>query len=143
MLTPFRSGWSGLRLAGIAPAIVMFALALRFAAPVMDRTLSARTVSVELASLSRDQLPVAIALVPRELEFGLQFYRNQPMPRYEWGQAPAGEHVVVAREGSRGLIERKVPGRRIVLLGAFPEQKLEFFFVSSAVSAAVSPRVSP
>ena len=139
----FRSGWQGLHLAGFAPAIVVFALALRFAAPVMDRTLSARTVSAELASLSPNRLPVAVALVPRELEFGLQFYRNQTVPRYEWGQAPVGEHVVVAREGSRGLIDRKVPGRRIVLLGAFPEQKLEFFFVSSAVSAGVSPRISP
>ncbi len=130
MLVLFRSAWSGLRLAGIAPAIVVFALALRFAAPVLDRTLSARSVSVDLASLSSAQLPVAIALVPRELEFGLHFYRNQAIPRYEWGQAPSGEHMVIAKEGSRNLLERKVPGRRIVLLGAFPEQKVEFFLVS-------------
>src|SRR5258708_1976097 len=81
MLVLFRSGWSGLRLAGIAPAIVVFALALRFGAPALDRTLSARSVSEELATLTHAQLPVAVALVPRELEFGLQFYRNQPVPR--------------------------------------------------------------
>jgi hypothetical protein len=96
---------------------------------LLDQTRSARPVSEELARLSHQQLPVAVAQVPRELEFGLQFYRNQPIPRYEWGQRPAGEHLLVAKEGSHELLDRSLAGRRIVYLGDFPAQKLKFFYI--------------
>jgi len=45
------------------------------------------------------------------------------------GQAPKGEHLVVAREGFREAFGRNVPGRRIMYLGNFPAQKLEFYYV--------------
>jgi 4-amino-4-deoxy-L-arabinose transferase-like glycosyltransferase len=123
-----RSGFSGLRVATIVP-VVALAIALRFGAPALDETLSARSVSEALARLAPQQLPVAVVLVPRETEFGLQFYRNQKIPRYELGQAPAGEHLVVAVQGFRNAFAKNVPGRRIVYLGNFPAQKLEFFYV--------------
>jgi 4-amino-4-deoxy-L-arabinose transferase-like glycosyltransferase len=125
-----KQGTAVLHAAGIAPAIVGLALVLRFGAPVLDQNLSARPVSRELSRLSTRQLPVAVALVPRELEFGLHFYRNQAIPRYELGQAPAGEHLVVARQGSQKAIAENLPRRRVVYLGSFPAQKLEMFYVS-------------
>jgi 4-amino-4-deoxy-L-arabinose transferase-like glycosyltransferase len=124
-----KANWSGLHLAAIAPAIVVIALTLRSGAPVLDETLSARPVAQELARLSRQQLPV-VALAPRELEYGLQFYRNQPITHFELGQAPAGEHLVVAPAGALHYLQRNVPGRQVVLLGNFPPQRLEFFYVS-------------
>ena len=123
-----KTGFSGLRVATIVPAVVL-AIALRFGAPVLDETLSARPVSEALSRLAPQQLPVAVVLVPRETEFGLQFYRNQKIPRYELGQAPASEHLVVAVQGFRTAFARNVPGRRIVYLGDSPAQKLEFFYV--------------
>ena len=129
-LAIFKSGQAGLHLAGVAPAILVLALAIRFAAPVLDETLSARPVSQALSSLSHQQLPVAVVLVPRELEFGLQFYRNQAVPRYELGQAPPGEHLVVAREGFQSAFAHDIPGRKIVYLGNVPNQKVELFYVS-------------
>jgi 4-amino-4-deoxy-L-arabinose transferase-like glycosyltransferase len=123
-----RSGFSGVRVATILP-VVALAIALRFGAPVLDETLSARPVSEALSRLAPQQLPVALVLVPRETEFGLQFYRNQKIPRYELGQAPAGEHLLVAAQGFRNAFAKNVPGRRIVYLGNFPGQRLEFFYV--------------
>jgi 4-amino-4-deoxy-L-arabinose transferase-like glycosyltransferase len=123
-----RSGFSGLRVATIVP-VVALAIALRFGAPALDETLSARPVSEALSRLAPQQLPVAVVLVSRETEFGLQFYRNQRIPRYELGQAPAGEHLVVAVQGFRNAFAKNVSGRRIVYLGDFPAQKLEFFYV--------------
>jgi 4-amino-4-deoxy-L-arabinose transferase-like glycosyltransferase len=123
-----RGGFSSLRVATIVPVIAL-AIALRFGAPALDETLSARPVSEALSRLAPQQLPVAVVLVPRETEFGLQFYRNQKIPRYEIGQAPAGEHLVVAVQGFRNAFAKNVPGRRIVYLGNFPAQKLEFFYV--------------
>ena len=128
-VTLSKTGWSGLHLAGVAPAIVVFGLALRLSAPVLDQTLSARSVSEELARLSNKPLPVAVAKVPRELEFGLQFYRNQTIARYELAPPPTGEHLLVMQMGSRQLVEKKLEGRRLSYLGEFAAQNLKFFYV--------------
>lgn len=125
----FKTALRGLRLATIVPAVIALALAIRFGAPALDETLSARPVSEALSSLAPRQLPVAVVMVPRETEFGLQFYRNQTIPRYELGQAPSGEHLVVAAQGFRKAFGKNVPGRKIIKLGDFPAQKLEFFYV--------------
>jgi 4-amino-4-deoxy-L-arabinose transferase-like glycosyltransferase len=127
----FKTGFAGLRIAILRPAIVALAIAIRFGAPPLNDQLSARAVSDALAQVSPRNLPVAAVLVSRELEFGLQFYRNQSIPRYELGDAPAGEHLVVARAGFQKAFARDVPGRKIVPLGNFPDQKVEFFYVSA------------
>jgi 4-amino-4-deoxy-L-arabinose transferase-like glycosyltransferase len=124
-----KANWTGLHLAGIAPAIVVVALTLRSGAPVLDDALSARPVAEQLSRLSPQSLPV-VALAPRELEYGLQFYRNQPITHFELRQAPVEEHLVVAPTGALKYLQRDVPGRRVTLLGAFPAQRLEFFYVS-------------
>lgn len=125
-----KTGFKGLRVVTILPAVIGLAIALRLAAPALDETLSARPISETLRRLAPQNLPVAVVLVPRELEFGLQFYRNQKtVPRYELGQAPAGEHLVVARAGFKNAFARNVPGRKIVYLGNLPAQKLDFFYV--------------
>jgi len=125
----FKTGFAGLRMATLVPAVVALAVAIRFGTQPLNDQFSARAVSDALAQVSPRNLPVAVVLVSRELEFGLQFYRNQPIPRYELNQAPTGEHLVVAREGFQKAFARNVPGRKIVPLGNFPEQKLEFFYV--------------
>jgi hypothetical protein len=127
----FKTGFAGLRMATLVPAVVALAVAIRFGAQPLNDQLSARAVSDALAQVSPRNLPVAAVLVSRELEFGLQFYRNQPIPRYELGEAPASEQLVVAREGFQKAFARDVPGRKIVPLGNFPDQKLEFFYVSA------------
>lgn len=124
-----KANWAGLHLVAIAVAIVVVALTIRSRTPVLDQTLSARPVAQELAHFSPEPLPV-VALAPRELEYGLQFYRNQRITHFELGQAPSGEHLVVAPAGALHYIQRNVPGRQVVLLGDFPPQKLEIFYVS-------------
>jgi len=126
-----RVGLEGVRLVTMVPAILTVAIILRIAAPSLNETLSARSVSDSLARVSERRLPVAVTLVPRETEFGLEFYRNQPIARYELGQVPRGEHVVVARQGSRDALAQNVPGRRVLYLGSFPSQRIEFFYVSA------------
>lgn len=125
----FAIGPRGLRLATLIPAVLALAIGLRFGAPALNEALSARAVSDALSQVSPQKLPVAIFLVSRETEFGLQFYRNQPIPRYEAGQVPTGEHLVVTRQGYQKGIARNASGRRVVFLGSFPEQKLDFFYV--------------
>ena len=124
-----KMGSGSLRFVTLASAVVTVSLALRLGAPPLNETLSARSVSESLAQVAPQRLPVAAVMVSREMEFGLQFYRNQKIPRYELGQAPSGEHLVVAREGFRNAFPKNIPGRRVVYLGDFPPQKLEFYYV--------------
>ena len=112
----------------LVPAVVALAIALRFGSGPLDDTLSARPVANELAQFDPHHLPVAVFLIPRETEFGLAFYRDQVPFRYESGQVPDGEHmVVVAKRYSRGV--NKAAGRKAVYLGEFAPQKLDYFYV--------------
>jgi 4-amino-4-deoxy-L-arabinose transferase-like glycosyltransferase len=124
-------GYAGLRLITIAPAVLAFGITLRLGAPALDRSLSARSLAGALQLVDAHHLPVAVFFISRETEFGLQFYRNQAMPRYELGQIPEGEHLVVAAEGYERGIDRRVPNRKVTRLGTFAAQKLEFFYVAA------------
>jgi hypothetical protein len=75
---------------------------------------------------------MAVARISRETEYGLAFYRNQVIDRYELGQIPAGEHLLVAPEGSQTAIARDVVGRRVSYLGSFAPQGLDYYWVSAA-----------
>ena len=75
----------------------------------------------------------------RQVAYGLTFYRNQPISRYEQegpvdlpSGIPSARHVVVAKEGSLGAVQAVVGNRQVTPLGAFPPQHLEFFLVSAA-----------
>ena len=124
----WKGGWRMLRITTLVPAIVVMAIVLRFGSPPMDNALSARSVVDALAQYGPHHLPVAAFLVPRETEFGLAFYRNQVIPRYELGQVPDGEHMVVAAHGYPNGIS-KAAGRKAIFLGNFAAQKLDFFYV--------------
>ena len=65
------------------------------------------------------------------MEYGLTFYRNQPVARYERGEIPAGAHLLVTPERKPAELDSDLRNRRAMLLGAFPSQKLEFYWISA------------
>jgi 4-amino-4-deoxy-L-arabinose transferase-like glycosyltransferase len=125
-----KSDFRTLRLATLVPAIVALAVALRFGAQPIDDALSARPVANEVQNFDPHHLPIAVFLVPRETEYGLAFYRDQVVSRYELGQIPEGEHLVVAAQGFQKGVA-KAAGRKVTYLGNFAPQKLDYFYVSS------------
>jgi 4-amino-4-deoxy-L-arabinose transferase-like glycosyltransferase len=127
-----KYGYPGLRLITIVPAVLACGITLRLGAPALDRTLSARSAAGALQMVDRHHLPVAVFWVSRETEFGLQFYRNQPMPRYELDQIPDGEHLVVATEGHERGVDKRAANRKVTRLGSFAAQKLEYFYVAAS-----------
>ena len=127
-----KYGYPALRLVTLVPAVLAFGITLRLGAPALDRTLSARSASGALEMVDPHHLPVAVFWGPRETEFGLQFYRDQPMPRYELNQIPDGEHLVVATEGHERGVFKKVPNRKVTHLGNFAAQRLDFFYVAAS-----------
>jgi 4-amino-4-deoxy-L-arabinose transferase-like glycosyltransferase len=135
-----REGARVLHFVTLVPAILAVAFLLRPAAATIDRTQSARPINQRLAELSvaADE-PVATFNVKRQVAYGLDFYRNQPISHYEQegpldlpSRIPPERHVVVAKEGSLGAVQAAVGNRQVLPIGTFPPQHLEFFQVSAA-----------
>ena len=127
-------GFRVLRFVTLVPVVLAVAAVLRLGAPALDATLSARPLSQEVNRVDNRSLPLAILRLPRETEYGLQFYRNQNIARYELGQIPDGEHLLVAREGWQKNVAKWTTGRRVTYLGSFAAQGLDYYWVAGKSS---------
>jgi 4-amino-4-deoxy-L-arabinose transferase-like glycosyltransferase len=125
-----RVGLEALRFVTLVPVVLAIAVILRLDAADLDRTLSARPVAMEIWQLETKPLPLAVLGVSRELEYGLAFYRQQTIQRYDSGQVPAAEHLLIAKQGSEIEIGKRVTGRRVSYLGTFAPQKLDYYRVA-------------
>jgi 4-amino-4-deoxy-L-arabinose transferase-like glycosyltransferase len=119
-----------LRFVTLVPVLLAVGAVLRFGAPALDAELSARPLSQEINRVDQGSLPLAILRLPRETEYGLQFYRNQNILRYELGQIPAGEHLVVAPAGGQVNVAKWTTGRRVTYVGSFAAQGLDYYWVA-------------
>ena len=119
-----------LRFVTLVPVVLAVAVVLRLGAPALDAALSARPLSQEINRVDNRSLPLAILRLSRETEYGLQFYRNENVARYELGQIPNGEHLLVAREGSQKNIAKWTAGRRVTYLGSYAMQGLDYYWVA-------------
>jgi len=128
-----RSRLRALRFVTLIPVLLSIWVVLKVVGTTaIDQTLSARPLAVELASVETHQLPLAVYGVSRELEYGLTFYRNQTITRYEWGSVPAQEHLLVAPPMFRYNIAEKAPGRRVMFLGHYAPQDVDYYWVGAA-----------
>ncbi len=128
--TVWAQGLCWLRFVTLVPVIVGVAFIVRISAPAIEATQSARPVARDISGIVTQKSELAGFRIKRETEYGLTFYRNQPVRRYERGEIPPEDHLVVAGQGSRGELERMVAGRRISRIGEFAAQRLEYFWVS-------------
>src|SRR5438067_2034159 len=74
----------------------------------------------------------------RDVEFGLGFYRDEKISRYERGEIPGAEHLLVARDDEHGQLKKLLAGRYFISFGAptlVNPQHLEIFWVSSSGAA--------
>ena len=126
-----RQGTRVLRLVVLAPVIVGLAFLLRVAGPSIDEAFSLRPVAKELDRMGTDRKQLAVFKASRIVEYGLAFYENRGLARYERGEIPAGDHLVVTTEGARAQLQQRVGARRLSRLGGFPPQRLEYFWVST------------
>jgi hypothetical protein len=116
--------------------VLIMGFILKLAAPTIDDHYSSRPVAAELKRLGTEDKPIAVFNARRELRYGLAFYRNQNVFSYEESPIPAIGHVLVARftpERTREDLEHALDGRKLLKLGSFPAQKVEYFWVSPQV----------
>ena len=109
--------------------VVSVAAVIRFAAPVIDATQSARPIAESIQAFSHEPVPIALYHVNRVQEYGLEFYLNRPAEKYEDGNVPAAAHVLVTAQGTQVQVAQLVPGRRVSYLTSVPEQKLDLYWV--------------
>ncbi len=115
----------------LVPVVLSVAAILRIGAPAVDQAVSARPVARQLATMEINVLPLAVLGVRRETEYGLAFYRNQRISRYELHQVPAEGHLLVILAGARQVLPQFVGQRRVVDLGEYAPQRLEFYWVAA------------
>ncbi len=124
-----RAGLSLLGRVTLFAVVVSVAAVIRFAAPVIDATQSARPIAESIQAFSHEPVPVALYHINRVQKYGLEFYLNRPAEKYEDGNVPAGAHVLVAAQGTQVQVAQLVPGRRVSYLTSIPAQKLDLYWV--------------
>ncbi len=123
-----------LRFVTLIPVVLSVAAVLKLGSASVDQTLSARPLAVELATVQTHQLPLAVYGVPREMEYGLTFYRNQTTMRYEVAGVPAAEHLLVAPATWKVNVAVQTAGRRVLFLGNYAPQGVDYYWVSAKVA---------
>jgi len=121
-----------LRFVTLIPVVLAVAAVLKLGTTAIDQTLSARPLAVELAGVETHPLPVAVYGVNRELEYGLAFYRNQIIARYESGNVPQEGHLVIVPSPWKIAGDKLLTGRRVLFLAHYAPQDVDYYWVSAA-----------
>ena len=132
-----RMQWRMLRFVTLIPVVLAVAAVLKLGTGAIDQRLSTRPLADELSSVETHKLPVAVCGTSREVEFGLAFYRDQVIGRYEAGGVPVGEHLLVAAPSWKSNVTEWTKGRRVTALGHFAPQDLDYYWV--AANGATKP----
>jgi 4-amino-4-deoxy-L-arabinose transferase-like glycosyltransferase len=121
-----------LRFVTLIPVVLAVAAVLKLGTVSIDQALTARPLAAEIASVETHQLPLAVYGVSREMEYGLAFYRNQPITRYEPGLVPPQEHLLVAPSDWKANVAKSTVGRRVLFLGIYAPQDVDYYWVAAA-----------
>ncbi|MFZ1010161.1 MAG: glycosyltransferase family 39 protein [Candidatus Sulfotelmatobacter sp.] len=127
-----KAGLRMLRFVTLIPVVLTVGAVLKLGSVSLDQKFSARPLSLEIASIETHSLPLAVFHVPRELEYGLTFYRNRLTVNYDWQGVLQGEHLLVAPENSQLEIKRLLTGRHVSYLGHYAAQRIDYYWVGAA-----------
>ncbi|HXJ85389.1 MAG TPA: glycosyltransferase family 39 protein [Candidatus Binatia bacterium] len=127
-----RLQWRLLRFLTLIPVVLSVAAVLKLGTVAIDQRLSTRPLANELAGMETHRLPLAVCGAPREVEYGLEFYRDQIIARYETGGVPAEEHLLVAAPSWKSNVTEWTKGRRVTSLGHYAPQNLDYYWVAAA-----------
>jgi 4-amino-4-deoxy-L-arabinose transferase-like glycosyltransferase len=123
-----------LRFITLIPVVLSVAAVLKLGTIAIDQKISTRPLAVELANLETHRLPLAVCGASREVEFGLAFYRDQVVSRYEAGNVPRAEHLLVALPSWKPNVDDLTRGRRVSFLGHYAPQNVDYYWVSAVAA---------
>jgi len=131
-----KTGLRMLRFVTLIPVVLTVGAVLKLGSTALDQKLSARPLALEIASMETHPLPLAVFHVPRELEYGMTFYRNQLTHNYDWEKSLQEEHLLIAPENSQTEIAKLLPGRRVSYLGHYAAQRVDYYWVAAVAAFA-------
>jgi 4-amino-4-deoxy-L-arabinose transferase-like glycosyltransferase len=129
-----HAGLRMLRFVTLIPVVLALAAVLKLGSAALDQTLSTRPLAREIMAVETHSLPLAVYGVRREIEYGLAFYRNQVIVQYDKDRIPAEEYLLVAPENSQLVVAGQLRDRRVLLLGHFAAQHVDYYWIAAAAS---------
>jgi 4-amino-4-deoxy-L-arabinose transferase-like glycosyltransferase len=128
-----------LRFVTLIAVVLTVAAVLKLGTTAIDQKLSARPLAMELASIETKKLPIAVYGVHRELEYGLGFYRNDSIQRYEMANIPSGEHLLIAPTTWMDNVAKVTAGRHVSFLGHYAPQAVDYYWVAEIGKTRKTP----
>jgi 4-amino-4-deoxy-L-arabinose transferase-like glycosyltransferase len=124
-----RWGISQVCNATLIPVLATLVFLLGFHGKELDVNYSARPLAREILREAPDVKLVATDSIKRDMDYGLAFYRNQPMIHYDTDGVPDAEHLLVVRANDTTRLERWLNGRVYMPLFLYESQGLEVYRV--------------
>ncbi len=124
-----RWGITQTRSATFVPILASLVFLLGFHGKDLDLNYSARPLAVEMARQAPDVKLVAAEGVKRDIDYGLAFYRNEPLIHYSDGGVPKEQHLLVIRTNDTEGLNRWLSGRTYQPLFLYESQGLEVYKV--------------
>ena len=124
-----RWGISLISYATLLPVIAMLVFLLGFNGRDLDLSYSARPLAQEIQRLAPEVKPLAIEGVKRDMDYGLAFYRDEPLIHYSKDGVPDEEHLLVIRANDTAALDHWLAGRVYKSLFLYDSQGLEVYRV--------------
>lgn len=124
-----RWGISQICNATLIPILALMVFLLGFNGKELDLSYSARPLAREIQQKAPDVPLVAMESVKRDMDYGLAFYRNQPMVHYSSDGVPAAEHILVIPANDTAELNRWLAGRVYEPLFLYESQGLAVYRV--------------
>jgi 4-amino-4-deoxy-L-arabinose transferase-like glycosyltransferase len=126
-----RWGVSQVCNATLIPVLALLVFLLGFYGKELDINYSARPLAREIQQQAPDVKLVATNHIKRDMDYGLAFYRNQPMVHYTTDGVPDAEHLLVLRANDTEDLDRWLAGRIYKPLFLYESQGLEVYEVDA------------
>jgi 4-amino-4-deoxy-L-arabinose transferase-like glycosyltransferase len=124
-------GVSQIANATLLPVIATLVFLLGFHGRDLDLNYSARPLAEEMKRQAPEVKIIAAESIKRDMDYGLAFYRNEPLVHYSKDGVPEQEHLLVIRSNDAGNLERYLSGRVYRPLFLYDSQGLEVYRVAS------------
>ncbi len=124
-----RWGISQTRNATLIPILASLVFLLGFHGKDLDVNYSARPLAAEMARQAPEIKLVAVEDIKRDMDYGLAFYRNEPIIHYGSDGVPKQEHLLVIPANNSEGLSRWLSGRIYEPLFLYDSQGLEVYKV--------------
>jgi 4-amino-4-deoxy-L-arabinose transferase-like glycosyltransferase len=115
--------------ATLIPVLAILVFLLGFHGRDLDLNYSARPLAREIQQQAPGVPIVAVEGVKRDMDYGMAFYRNQPMIHYSTDGVPAAEHVLVIPANDTAQLDHWLAGRIYKPLFLYESQGLAVYRV--------------